>query len=122
MSTERAPRDRRAPIPSSRLTADSNAAQPALASHRASIAHAQAKRAAEAARIALLISAQVTASVDHPPEQQDDDRSEALSLPPITPTTTSRASTIPPADPDDSEDSDHAPTAAEKNKQKQKRI
>ena len=89
MSTEQAPRDRCAPIPSSCLTADSNAAQPALASHHVSIAHAQAKCAAEAARITLLISAQVTASVNHPPKQQDDNQSEALSPPPITPTTTS---------------------------------
>jgi hypothetical protein len=126
MSTERAPRDRRPPNPSSRLTANFNAAQPALTSHRVSIAQAQAKRAAEAARIALLISAQVrNVTVDHPPEQpeQDDDRSEAPSLPPITPTTTSRTSTIPPSDLDDSEDSDHASTVAKKNsKQKRKRI
>ena len=89
MSTEWVPRDRCAPIPSSHLTANSNATQPALASHRVSIAHAQAKHAAEAAWITILISAQVTASVNHPPKLQDDNRSEALSLPPITPTPTS---------------------------------
>ena len=126
MSTERAPRDRRPPNPPSCLTANSNAMQPALTSHCVSVAQAQAKRAAEAAQIALLISAQVhDVTVDRPPEQpeQDDDWLEAPSLPLITPTTTSQTSTILPSDPDDSEDSDHASTVAKKNsKQKQKCI
>jgi hypothetical protein len=116
MSTERAPRDRRPPNPSSRLTADSNAAQPALASHRVSIALAHARRAAEAQ-----ITPSTTVDHDHSPEQQDEDQSDGLSLPPITPTTASRASTIPPTDPD-IEDSDHASTAAKKPKKKRKRV
>ena len=79
----------------SQRAADSNAAQPALASHRVSIALAQARRAAEAQ-----ITPSTTVDHDHSPEQQDEDQSDGLSLPPITPTTASRASTIPPTDPD----------------------
>ena len=106
MATERV---RRLPNPSSHLTADSNAAQPALTSHRVSIALAQAKCAADAQ-----IARDVTVSSD-PPEQQD----ESEPLPPITPTTASRASTVPPqatqADPDSEDlDSDHTSTAAKK--------
>ena len=99
--------------PSSHLTADSNAAQPALTSHHVSIALAQVRHAAEA---------QITPSttVDyHSPKQKDDDQSDGLSLPPITPMTASRASTIPPTDPD-IEVSDHASTAAKKNQEETK--
>jgi hypothetical protein len=110
MATERV---RRPPNPSSRLTADSNAAQPALASHRVSIALAQAKRAAEA---------QITRDVTvdpQAPEQQNEDQLEAL--PPMTPTTiASRASTIPLTDLD-SENSDHTSAAAKKKQKKRKR-
>ncbi|KAM6489797.1 hypothetical protein JOM56_014820 [Amanita muscaria] len=87
-------RDKRQPVPSSHLTSNSNAAQPALTLHRQSIAFAQAKKAAEA---------------DKEDQQQQDDGDglqstlstvSGLSVPsrPITPTTVSRASsTVPPA-------------------------
>lgn len=103
MATERV---RRQINPSSRLTADSNAAQPALTSHRVSIALAQAKRTADTAQI----TRDVTVASDQPEQQSEP-------LPPITPTTASRASTIPPTTSDpDSEDSDHTSTAAKKKK------
>jgi hypothetical protein len=70
MSTERALQDRCPPNPSSCLTADSNATQPALAPHCVTIALAQARCAAEAQ---ITPSTGDIAQLDHSPEQQDED-------------------------------------------------
>ena len=85
MSTERAPRDRCPPNPSSHLTANSNATQPTLASYCVSIALAQVRCTAEA----QIAPSTTVDHHDHSPEQHDEDQSDGLSLPPITPTTAS---------------------------------
>jgi hypothetical protein len=109
-------RDRR---PSSRLTAASNAALPALSSHRESVAQAQAQRARAAAEASVTpsLSIQVT------PVQTlnlDDQRSNAGSLP-ITPTTPSiPPSTAPPSE-NESNSDNISSTAAKKRKKKGKK-
>jgi hypothetical protein len=55
--------------------------------------------------------------LDHSLKWLNEDQLEVLSLPPITPTITSRASSIPPTDAG-SEDSDHTSTAAKQSKKK----
>jgi hypothetical protein len=122
MSTAARAREKRQHIPSSRLTSDSNAAQPALSSHRQSIVLAQAKKAAEAERDQR----------DQPePETTTDrfgDENQSLSTPssslPVTPTSSQANSTFPPATDDSDGDSDVASitsTVAPKKKRKRAR-
>ena len=114
-------RDRHPLNPSSRLTAASNAAQPALSSHWESVAQAQrARAAAEAQNTASAIpSLSITTPVLTHVNLDDQPRSNAGSLP-ITPTTLS----IPPSTalPSESGDDSDGPstTVAKKGKNKQK--
>jgi hypothetical protein len=115
-------RERRPLNPSSRLTAASNAAEPALSSHRESVAQAQrARAAAEVQNNGLVTPTLLTTTpvLTHVNLDVDDQpRSNAGSLR-ITPATSS----VPPSTAPPSEDNSDKPsaTAAKKGKRKQKR-
>lgn len=138
--------DRRPVNPSSRLTAASNAAQPALSSHRESIAQAQRVRAAaeaETQRARAVAEAQITLSIPPTPsclfitpsltitppapacgQSVDLDNHSISGSPPITPTT-SQAGSIPSSTdpPSESEKDPDRPstTALTKGKNKRKK-
>jgi outer membrane protein TolC len=132
MSTVRTPRDRRQPVPSSRLTTDSNAAQPALKSHRHIIALAQAKKAAEAESDPSRNLTALSASSNNHQQRPDlEDVNQSLPstsapspVPSFTPTTTSQAGSIVPPATDHGSDSGHssiASSTARKKKRTKKR-